>query len=93
MQPQPQPQPQPFDLIRLNLDLPVFVKMRGARELRAKKLVAFDQHLNLVLEGVQEDSFSSTESMEELKKVTRELEMLFVRGDGILLISPIQSSK
>ncbi|GAB6020225.1 U4/U6-U5 snRNP complex subunit lsm3 [Chamberlinius hualienensis] len=44
---------EPLDLIRLSLDERIYVKMRNERELRGK-LHAFDQHLNMILEDVEE---------------------------------------
>lgn len=43
----------PLDLVRLSLDEVIFVKLRGDRELRGR-LQAYDQHLNMVLEKVEE---------------------------------------
>ncbi|XP_058733965.1 sm-like protein LSM3B, partial [Vicia villosa] len=44
---------EPLDLIRLNLDERIYVKLRSDRELRGK-LHAFDQHLNMILGDVEE---------------------------------------
>ena len=81
----------PLDLIRLSLDERVYIKCRGSRELRGK-LHAYDQHLNLVL-GDVEETVTTTEIDEEtdeeiVRKSTREVDMLFVRGDVIILVSP-----
>ena len=43
----------PLDLVRLSIDERVLVKCRGGRELEGK-LHAFDEHLNMVLEDVEE---------------------------------------
>lgn len=53
---------------------------------------AFDQHLNLVL-GEVEESVTVTEvdeeTEEEMVKVSRRnIDMLFVRGDIVILVSP-----
>lgn len=82
---------QPLDLIRLSLDERVYVKLRGDRELRGQ-LHAFDQHLNMVLGDVQE-TVTTTEVDQEtyehiVKTNTRNIPMLFVRGDGVVLIAP-----
>mmetsp|Transcript_15351 Transcript_15351/g.17374 ORF Transcript_15351/g.17374 Transcript_15351/m.17374 type:complete len:84 (-) Transcript_15351:84-335(-) len=74
---------QPLDLIELSIDDHVFVKCRGNRELRGK-LHAFDQHLNMVLGDVEEKVISEDGSEPRI----RNKEMLFVRGDGIILVSP-----
>eukprot|EP00039_Didymoeca_costata_P001570 m.53358 g.53358 ORF g.53358 m.53358 type:complete len:96 (+) comp10863_c0_seq1:33-320(+) len=82
---------EPLDLVRLSLDERITVKMRGDRELNGK-LHAFDQHLNMVLGDVEETVTTmeiDEETYEELIKTTkRKLPMLFVRGDGVILISP-----
>ena len=43
----------PLDLIRLSIDERILIKCRGGRELQGK-LHAFDEHLNMVLEDVEE---------------------------------------
>jgi U6 snRNA-associated Sm-like protein LSm3 len=81
----------PIDLVRLSLDERIFVKCKGDRELRGK-LHAFDQHLNMVLGPVEEThkiTEVDSETGEKIVKVEkRELEMLFVRGDIVVLIAP-----
>jgi U6 snRNA-associated Sm-like protein LSm3 len=53
---------------------------------------AFDQHLNMILGDVEETVTSSEfdeETEEEIvKKQTRKIGMLFVRGDIVVLVSP-----
>ena len=44
---------EPLDLIRLSLDERIYVKMRNERELKGR-LHAYDQHMNMVLEEVEE---------------------------------------
>ena len=82
---------EPLDLIRLSIDERVYVKCRNDRELRGK-LHAFDQHLNLVLGEVEETvtSYEIDEETDEeiVKKATRQVGMLFVRGDIVVLVSP-----
>ncbi|KAI8878708.1 Sm-like ribonucleoprotein [Backusella circina FSU 941] len=82
---------EPLDLVRLSLDERIYVKLRGDRELRGV-LHAYDGHLNMVLGEVEEtitivdineDSFE-----EVIRTVTRKFDMLFVRGDGVILVSP-----
>lgn len=81
----------PLDLVRLSLDERVLVKLRGDRELRGK-LHAFDEHLNLVLGEVEETAHSlqlDAETGETVPRVTRrQMEMIFVRGDLVILVSP-----
>lgn len=82
---------EPLDLIRLSLDERIYVKCRGDRQLRGK-LHAYDQHLNMILGEVEETATSSEiddETYEEIIKATkRVVPYLFVRGDGVILISP-----
>jgi U6 snRNA-associated Sm-like protein LSm3 len=81
----------PLDLIRLAIDEKVLVKCRGDRELRGR-LHAFDQHLNMVL-GEVEETVTSREIDEEteeemIKSSKRNIDMLFVRGDIVIFVSP-----
>ena len=82
---------QPLDLIRLSLDERVLVKCRGGRELRGV-LHLYDSHLNLVL-GVVEETITTThvnaDTLEEIVHTDkRSVDLLFVRGDAIILIAP-----
>ena len=82
---------EPLDLIRLSLDERVYVKCRNDRELRGR-LHAYDQHLNMVLSEVEE-TITATEEDEEtgeeiVRRKTRNVGMLFVRGDIVVLVSP-----
>mmetsp|Transcript_126164 Transcript_126164/g.299580 ORF Transcript_126164/g.299580 Transcript_126164/m.299580 type:complete len:96 (-) Transcript_126164:125-412(-) len=82
---------EPLDMIRLNLDERIFVKCRGDREIRGR-LHAFDQHLNMVLSEVEEISYVREEvpgkEEPEIKANRRGIEMIFVRGDSVILVSP-----
>ncbi|OQS00581.1 U6 snRNA-associated Sm LSm3 [Thraustotheca clavata] len=82
---------EPLDLIKLSLDERIYVKCRGDRELRGK-LQAYDQHLNMILSDVEETVTSheiDQETYEEIvKQAKRQVEMLFVRGDVIILVAP-----
>ena len=82
---------EPLDLIRLSLDERIYVKMRNDRELRGR-LHAYDQHLNMILGDVEETVTTleiDEETYEEIYKQTkRNIAMLFVRGDGVILVSP-----
>lgn len=83
------PVSEPLDLVRLLLDEVVFVKLRGDRELKGK-LHAYDSHCNLVLGEVEETIYivEEVEGEEDIKTISRKSEMLFVRGDSVVLISP-----
>ncbi|KZZ94617.1 Like-Sm ribonucleoprotein (LSM)-related domain protein [Ascosphaera apis ARSEF 7405] len=81
---------EPLDLVRLSLDEIVFVKLRGDRELKGR-LHAYDSHCNLVLGEVEETVYIVEEDEggeEVVKTIKKQEEMLFVRGDSVVLISP-----
>ncbi|XP_064234114.1 U6 snRNA-associated Sm-like protein LSm3 [Aotus nancymaae] len=81
---------EPLDLISLSLDERIYVKMRNDRELRGR-LHAYDQHLNMIL-GDEETMTTmeiDEETYEEIyKSMKRNIPMLFVRGDGVVLVAP-----
>ena len=82
---------EPLDLIKFNIDEKVKIKMRNNRTVFGV-VHAFDQHLNMILGEVEE--FQQTvelddDTSEEVIKVKKRLiPMLFLRGDGIITISP-----
>ncbi|KAJ5227094.1 uncharacterized protein N7469_007100 [Penicillium citrinum] len=81
---------EPLDLVRLSLDEIVFVKLRGDRELKGR-LHAYDSHCNLVLGDVEETIYVVEEDENEeetTRTIKKQEEMLFVRGDSVVLISP-----
>mmetsp|Transcript_107731 Transcript_107731/g.300224 ORF Transcript_107731/g.300224 Transcript_107731/m.300224 type:complete len:96 (-) Transcript_107731:189-476(-) len=81
---------EPLDLIRLSLDERVYVKCRGDRELRGR-LHAYDQHLNMVLSEVEEIAYVKEEVAGKepaVRQQRRGIEMIFVRGDSVILVSP-----
>lgn len=78
-------QEEPLDLIRYQLDEAVLVKLRGAREMKGK-LQGYDSHCNLVLSDAEE--FIYGEAAEDV--VVKKSEMVFVRGDSVILISPVE---
>ncbi|MCJ1283979.1 U4/U6-U5 snRNP complex subunit lsm3 [Xylographa opegraphella] len=84
------PVSEPLDLVRLSLDETVFVKLRGERELKGR-LHAYDSHCNLVLGEVEETVYVIEEDEDEqeiVRTIKKQSEMLFVRGDSVVLISP-----
>jgi U6 snRNA-associated Sm-like protein LSm3 len=91
---------EPFDLLRLSLSEKVFVKLRGDRELRGT-LHAYDGHGNLVLANVEETIWTLYDEDEEvvegqerkLTSVKRNSDMLFVRGDGVILVSGVEEDE
>ena len=66
------------ELLSKALGSMVLVKLKGGREVRGV-LMSFDQHLNLVLDNAEE--------MRESK--VRHLGLIIVRGDNVVLISPV----
>lgn len=81
----------PYDLIKLSVGERVYIKCRGGRELRGL-LHAYDSHMNMVLEDVEEtvttvDVDEDTEE-EVVQSRKRTMEMLFVRGDVVILLCP-----
>ncbi|ODQ55166.1 like-Sm ribonucleo protein [Saitoella complicata NRRL Y-17804] len=83
---------EPLDLVRLSLDEKVYVKLRGDRELRGR-LHAYDGHMNLVLSDVDEtitvvDTDVDAGMDDAIRTVKKRSEMLFVRGDSVIMISP-----
>ncbi|CAD7681938.1 unnamed protein product [Nyctereutes procyonoides] len=92
---------EPLDLIRLSLDEQIYVKMRNDLELQVRLHAALnrcatgaahDQHLNMVLEDVEETVTTieiDEETYEEIYKSTKwNILMLFVWGDGVVLVAP-----
>jgi U6 snRNA-associated Sm-like protein LSm3 len=83
---------QPIDLVKLSLGENVHIKCKGNRDIFGK-LHAFDQHLNLVLEHVDETlSYLETngETLEEtVKVIKKQYELLYIRGDAVILIAPL----
>ncbi|KAF2799347.1 like-Sm ribonucleoprotein [Melanomma pulvis-pyrius CBS 109.77] len=84
---------EPLDLVRLCIDEIVIIKLRGDRELKGR-LHAYDSHCNLVLGDVEETIYVAEEEDEDedeppsVKTIKKQSEMLFVRGDSVVLIAP-----
>ncbi|GAO49980.1 hypothetical protein G7K_4115-t1 [Saitoella complicata NRRL Y-17804] len=88
---------EPLDLVRLSLDEKVYVKLRGDRELRGR-LHAYDGHMNLVLSDVDEtitvvDTDVDAGMDDAIRTVKKRSEMLFVRGDSVIMISPPKAQR
>ncbi|KAG7664582.1 uncharacterized protein J8A68_001877 [[Candida] subhashii] len=75
---------QPLDLIRFQLDELVLVKLRGAREMKGR-LQGYDSHCNIVLSQAKEFIYSENDE----EPLVKDTEMVFVRGDSVILISPV----
>jgi len=69
------------------------VKLRGDRELSGV-LHAYDGHMNLILSDVEETilivdpSENAVDGKHTVNFARRKMNMLFVRGDGVILVSP-----
>ncbi|GMM56556.1 U4/U6-U5 snRNP complex subunit [Maudiozyma humilis] len=74
----------PLDLLKLNLDEKVYVKLRGARSMTGT-LQAFDSHCNIVLSDAVETVYDIVDG--EMRSSERSSEMVFVRGDSVTLIT------
>lgn len=81
---------EPLDMIKDSLNKQIYIKLRNDRELTGK-LNAFDQHLNMILEGAEETHTSvelDEETYEQVyKQNKRSMPMVFIRGDGVILLS------
>ncbi len=66
------------ELLSKSLGNTVLVKLKGGREVRGV-LLSYDQHLNLVLENAEEIRNSKT----------RQLGTIIVRGDNVVIVSPV----
>lgn len=76
---------EPLDLVRYQLDELVLVKLRGAREMKGK-LQGYDSHCNMVISEAEEYIY---EASDNAQPVVKKSEMVFVRGDSVILISPV----
>lgn len=70
----------PLDLLNNSKNKEVSVSLKGGRQLIGT-LLAFDIHVNLVLDNVKEMENGETK---------RSLGLTFLRGDTIIFISPLQ---
>lgn len=71
---------QPLDLVKLSLDTSILVQLKGGRQITGK-LHGFDAHLNLVLGDAEESR--------EGEQGARRYPMFFIRGDSVILVSPM----
>ena len=73
---------QPFDLMALLLQEQVFVKLRHGRTMTGT-LVAYDEHLNLMLNDAIETIKEDDGTFE-----TKQLQIVYVRGDLVVAVAP-----
>ena len=72
----------PLNMLNRSLNGRVIVELRGSREFRGV-LDGYDPHMNLVLKKAEE--FVSQEKV-------RDMDMVIVRGDNVIYISPSAGS-
>lgn len=77
---------QPLDSIRFQLDETILVKLRGLREMKGK-LQGYDSHCNMVLSDAVEYIYDNPS--DENTPIEKKSEMVFVRGDSVILISAL----
>lgn len=86
---------EPLDIIKHSLNQKIYIKLRNDRELTGK-LNAYDQHLNMILEDVEETHTSVEVDEETYEQVynqnKRKMPMVFIRGDGVILLSMLSLS-
>jgi len=85
---------EPLDFVRLSLGERVFIKMRVDCEMTGV-LQGFDQHMNMILSDVQETvthrELDPQSGEEIIDTNVREIPMLFIRGDSVVLVSRQQN--
>ena len=67
--------PPPTDALTNFVNEQILIKCRNGRQLKAK-LIAFDEHLNMLLEGVEETNGPNV----------REMPMTYMRGDAVMTV-------
>lgn len=80
--------PMPQDFLRLCLERRVKIQVADNREL-VGVLHGYDEHCNIVVGDVNETFLVETEKGDVLRQ-TRVMDLLFVRGDRVITISPVQ---
>lgn len=82
---------EPMDLFKFALNEQLYIKCRHNRELHGK-LIAFDNHFNLLLSDVEEiyrEEEVDQSGRVQTKQNKRKMPMLYMRGDAIILVSPV----
>ena len=86
---------EPIELLQMSLGGLVMVKLRHGRELTGR-LVAYDDHLNLMVSDARE-KLTTKEKVDDgrggqfIKKreTNRELQIVYVRGDLVIMVAPL----
>ncbi|KAI3389713.1 hypothetical protein SNEBB_008125 [Seison nebaliae] len=85
----------PIDLVRLCLDQRVHLKMHKDREIKGR-LHAYDHHMNMILseveETIMEECLDEETNEIEYKTKRRQFPMIFLRGDGLIMLSPMTTT-
>ena len=71
----------PLDLLKAAKDKRIMVELKNGRQFMGK-LLAFDIHINIVLDEAEEMENGETK---------RKIDKMFLRGDTIILISPAEA--
>ena len=82
---------EPMELVKNCQGLKVFIKLRHGRHLTGK-LHAYDEHLNVMLSKVEETAVEIKGDSKQKKEITRNIPILYMRGDQIVGISPIRAT-
>jgi len=72
----------PLDLLNISKGKEVLVRLKGDKEV-VGTLLAFDIHINLVLDNIKEM---------QNNEIKRNLGLTFLRGDTIIFISPASTA-
>ena len=78
---------EPMDLLQVSLGSPILVKLRHNRQITGK-LVAYDDHLNLMLSDSKEKVMEKVEDGSMRVVSERDMQIIYVRGDLVIMVSP-----
>ncbi len=73
----------PMELLQNSIGAQVLVELKGNRKIRGR-LLGYDQHLNLVLEGADEISIDPETNEETVTHIAN----MILRGDNVVIVSP-----
>jgi U6 snRNA-associated Sm-like protein LSm3 len=79
--------PKPQDFLRVCLERKVKVQILGKREL-VGTMQGYDEHCNLLLSEIVE-TLTVVDAEGRQVKHARSLDLLFVRGDRVITVSPL----